>query len=63
MRYRLSLISPAGERVLGYDNRHPKGDHRHYNGRESDYGYKDPEILVRDFLQDVNQVLSEEEQR
>jgi len=24
VRYRLSLISPAGDRVAGYDNYHPK---------------------------------------
>jgi len=58
-RYRLSLISPAGERVVGYDNHHPKGDHRHYMGREAEYRYKDPATLIRDFLNDVEQVLSE----
>jgi len=56
---RLSLISPAGERVVGYDNHHPKGDHRHYMGREAEYRYKDPATLIRDFLNDVEQVLSE----
>ena len=49
MRYRLSLISPAGERVVGYDNHHPKGDHRHYMGREAEYRYTDPATLIRDF--------------
>jgi hypothetical protein len=63
VRYRLSLISPSGERVVGYDNHHPKGDHRHYMGRETEYVYKDPETLIRDFLKDVRQVSSEEEQR
>jgi len=63
VRYRLSLISPSGERVVGYDNHHPKGDHRHYMGRETEYDYKNPEVLIRDFLKDVQQVLAEEEQR
>ena len=63
VRYRLGLISPSGERVVGYDNHHPKGDHRHYMGREAEYGYKNPEVLIRDFLKDVQQVLAEEEQR
>lgn len=63
MRYRLSLISPFGERVVGYDNHHPKGDHRHYKGQEEDYDYKNPETLIRDFLGDVERVLSEEEKR
>jgi hypothetical protein len=56
VRYRLSLISPSGERVVGYDNHHPKGDHGHYMGREPEYGYKDPLTLLRDFLKDVEQV-------
>ena len=59
VRYRLSLISPVGERVVGYDNHHPKGDHKHHRGRETEYRYRDPETLVRDFLKDVEQVLSE----
>ena len=63
MRYRLGLISPSGERVVGYDNHHPKGDHRHYMGLEAEYDYKDPETLIRDFLKDVDQVLAEEGQR
>ena len=32
-------------------------------GREAEYGYKDPENIIRDFLNDVQQVLAEEEQR
>ena len=61
VRYRLSLISPSGDRVAGYDNHHPKGDHRHFRGVEETYNYKDPETLIRDFLKDVELVLSEKE--
>jgi hypothetical protein len=32
--YSLSLISPEGERVVGYDNHWPKGHHRHVLGEE-----------------------------
>jgi len=32
-------------------------------GREAEYDYKNPEVLIRDFLNDVQQVLAEEEQR
>jgi hypothetical protein len=32
-------------------------------GREAEYDYKNPEVLIRDFLKDVQQVLAEEEQR
>ena len=62
VRYRLSLISPSGERVLGYDNHHPKGDHKHFQDVEEDYRYTDPETLIRDFLTDVDRVLSEEQE-
>ena len=61
VRYRLSLISPSGDRVVGYDNHHPKGDHRHFRGVEATYNYKDPETLIRDFLKDVELVLSGKE--
>lgn len=63
VRYRLSLLSPSGERVVGYDNHHPKGDHRHFKGREEEYHYKDPETLLSDFLSDVHLILSEEEKQ
>ena len=46
-------------RVAGYDNHHPKGDHRHFKGHEEKYNYKDSETLIHDFLNDVKQVLSE----
>ena len=58
VRYRLSLISPSGDRVVGYDNHHPKGDHRHFRGVEEPYNYKDPETLIHDFFKDVELVLS-----
>ena len=61
VRYRLSFISPSGERVVGYDNHQPKEDHRHFRGVEETYRYKDPETLIRDFLKDVDLVLSEKE--
>ncbi len=61
VRYRLSLLSPSGDRVAGYDNHHPKGDHRHFMGVEERYNYKNPEILVRDFFNDVELALSRKE--
>jgi len=61
VRYRLSLISSSGDRVVGYDNHHPKGDHRHFRGVEETYNYKDPETLIGDFLKDVELVLSGKE--
>lgn len=44
IRYRLNLISPSGERVVGYDNHHPKGDHRHFKGKEEICHYKDQKL-------------------
>ena len=39
--YSLSLISPEGERVVGYDNHWPKGHHRHVLGEEGPYTYRE----------------------
>lgn len=51
-KYRLFFGRP-GERIVGYDNERPKGDHRHVAGREEPYAFTDVETLVRDFLADV----------
>jgi len=59
--WRVVIISPSGDRVVGYDNHHPKGDHRHFRGVEETYTYKDPETLIGDFLKDVELVLSGKE--
>lgn len=54
--YSLSLISPYGERVVGYDNHWPKGHHRHVLAEEGPYAYKDIDILIADFKADVARV-------
>lgn len=51
--YSLALISPTGERVVGYDNHWPKGHHRHFLGQESSYSYKGIETLILDFKNDI----------
>ena len=51
-KYRL-FYGYAGERVIGYDNERPKGDHRHFRQRESAYTFVNPERLIDDFLADV----------
>jgi len=53
-KYRL-FFGRAGERIVGYDNERPKGDHRHVNGRELPYQFTTPEQLIADFLADVRQ--------
>lgn len=51
-KYRLYYCAP-GKRVIGYDNERSKGDHRHAEGREEPYRFKDVDTLVRDFFADV----------
>jgi hypothetical protein len=51
-KYRL-YFGRDGERIVGYDNERPKGDHRHFNGVETPYVFSTVELLVRDFLADV----------
>lgn len=54
IRYRLAYIK-AGEKVPSvlYDNHHPKGHHKHLQGRQSPYQFAGPEQLVADFRRDV----------
>jgi hypothetical protein len=51
-RYRL-FYGRAGNRIVGYDNERPKGDHRPGDEKEEPYVFTDVETLVRDFLADV----------
>lgn len=51
--YSLSLISPEGERVVGYDNHWPKGHHRHVLAEEGPYDYSSIDALVADFKTDI----------
>jgi len=52
--YSLALISPEGERVVGYDNHWPKGHHRHVLGREGAYSYRGIDRLIADFKANVS---------
>lgn len=54
--YSLSLISPEGDRVVGYDNHWPKGHHRHVLGQEGAYAYRGIDHLIADFRADVFKV-------
>jgi len=51
--YSLALISPQGERAVGYDNHWPKGHHRHVLGQEGPYSYRGIDRLIADFKADV----------
>ena len=51
-KYRLFYGYP-GQRVIGYDNERPKGDHRHFRDTEVPYNFTSPEQLIDDFLAEV----------
>lgn len=51
-KYRLAYVV-RGECVLRYDNEIGKGDHRHFDGKESAYVFTTPEQLVVDFQHDI----------
>jgi hypothetical protein len=51
-KYRL-LYGHPGNRIVGYDNERPKGDHRHVDGVEEPYRFTGPEDLIRDFIEEV----------
>ncbi len=51
-KYRLAYI--AREKcVLRYDNEVGKGDHRHFDGKESTYVFTTPDQLIADFQNDI----------
>ena len=51
-KYRLAYVV-EGVCVVRYDNEVGKGDHRHFEGKESTYAFKTPEKLVADFQRDI----------
>jgi hypothetical protein len=51
-KYRLFYGYP-GQRIVGYDNERGKGDHRHIRGRQRPYRFSTVELLIADFLSDV----------
>lgn len=59
-KYRL-FYGRRGKRIVCYDNERTKGDHRHREGREEPYLFKDVETLIQDFLADVEERRSNEE--
>jgi hypothetical protein len=73
-KYSLTLHSPDGRRLVGFDNAHPvrrasgrfkrlsKGsDHWHRDAADKGrpYDFKAPEILLEDFFREVERVLRE----
>jgi len=52
LKYSLFYGRP-GVREVGYDNERGKGDHRHFQGNETEYSFTDAERLMADFWSDV----------
>ncbi len=46
----------SGVRKVGYDNERGKGDHRHFQGAETDYAFSTVERLIADFWSDVRRL-------
>lgn len=52
--YKYSLFyGYEGKRIVAYDNERGKGDHIHYGEAEVAYTFSTPEMLIADFLADV----------
>ena len=51
-KYRLAYVV-NGTCVVRYDNETGKGDHRHFNTRESRCTFETPEKLIADFQADI----------
>lgn len=60
VRYRLALIL-RGERqpAVLYDNHPPKGHHRHFEGVEQPYVFREVEQLLSDFDRDVRRIVGD----
>jgi Family of unknown function (DUF6516) len=46
----------AGVREVGYDNERGKGDHRHFQGKQTSYTFTTVEKLMADFWSDVRRL-------
>jgi hypothetical protein len=59
LKYRLNYCGPDGK-VIRYDNERGKGDHKHIEGKQARYVFKDIESLVSDFLSDIRKERGED---
>lgn len=65
VKYSLTLHNANGKRILGYDNAHlipgdkydSPYDHKHRGGRVVKYFYQQAGQLLKDFYDDVEQIL------
>jgi hypothetical protein len=60
VKYRLAFIArDAADPAVLYDNHHPKGHHRHFEGVEEPYEFVDLDKLLADFQADVRRIKGE----
>jgi hypothetical protein len=55
LKYSLVYVH-AGKRLIGYDNAEGKGHHKHVGRLERPYAFKNVEVLIKDFLEDVRKL-------
>lgn len=55
LKYSLFYGRP-GIREVGYDNERGKGDHRHFQGVETEFRFSTVERLMADFWRDVHRL-------
>jgi len=55
IKYSLVYVR-GGKRIVGYDNAEGKGHHRHHGNREALYRFRGVDILIKDFLRDVEKI-------
>jgi hypothetical protein len=56
LKYRLFYGAADGTCLLRYDNEKGKGHHRHVLDLEEPYRFTDVETLVKDFLEEIEQM-------
>ena len=60
-RYKYSLFAVYdGDILVGYDNHHPKGHHRHIDSKEEHYNFRSLENLKNDFKSDIEIQIAKE---
>ena len=58
IRYRFAFIPEGHSRpAVLYDNHHPKGHHKHHDGRESESSFLDLWSLTKEFKADIGRWL------
>lgn len=58
VRYSLYWVKEE-KTLVGYDNHHPKGHHRHYGEKQESYNFTSIEALIQDFLDDYRRLKNE----